>query len=93
MEETAKELVKESMKELKEPMKELKEPMKEPVEEPVKANTTWIRPVTASMSALCTDAEQPSHDKSCKHEWVIRSHPTIPYSGAFCTKCDVEKSA
>ena len=27
----------------------------------------------------------------CNNTWVVRSHPTIPYSGLFCSKCDLEK--
>ena len=28
----------------------------------------------------------------CNHIWIVCSHPTIPYSGLFCEKCNIEKS-
>ena len=67
-----------------------------------RSDSTWIRPTPVSISALWTNAVQPYCDKSaseekkkhtyrpCNHTWVLRSHPTIQYSGAFCSKCDME---
>ena len=86
-------------KETKEPLKKMtKEVTKGPKKE---SDSTWIRPMPVSISAPWTSAK-PSCDKSaseeqgdtrdsCNHTWVVRSHPTIPYSGAFCTKCDMEQ--
>ena len=79
-----------------------KEPVKKMTKEVKKESDSWIRPTPISLSALWSNAKQPSCDKSaseeqkkhkyesCNHTWVVRSHPTIPYSGAFCSKCDIE---
>ena len=28
---------------------------------------------------------------NCHHDWILRSHPTIPYTALFCQNCDIEK--
>ena len=78
------------------PVKKMTKDVTKPKKE---ADSTWIRPMPVSISAPWTNAKQPSCDKSaiadtcdpCNHTWVVRSHPSIPYSGAFCSKCDMEK--
>jgi hypothetical protein len=28
---------------------------------------------------------------NCHHDWILCSHPTIPYTALFCQKCEIEK--
>ena len=32
-----------------------------------------------------------SNTMNCYHDWILCSHPTIPYTSTFCQHCGVEK--
>ena len=50
---------------------------------PMKASTKAPTVIGRSMGG--------SNTMNCHHDWVLRAHPTIPYTSLFCKKCDVEK--
>ena len=37
------------------------------------------------------DPVQKQPNRECTHDWVVMSHPTIPYSGLFCVHCNMER--
>ena len=53
------------------------------------SNETYEK--TISVESKEQPIEQKQMNYECNHDWVVRSHPTIPYSGLFCARCDMER--
>ena len=64
------------------PTKTPSPPVKKTPSQPVKKEATLIGRIRTG-SATCTP--------NCYHDWILCSHPTIPYTALFCQKCGVEK--